>query len=268
MQARDIITDREREFELSNGSRALCFTNKGGRSFTGTILICDEFDFLENQNEFLKAVKPTIDAGAQMFLISTSDKTNPLSVFKNLFRAALKGAGEYVSVFLPWHARPGRTAQWYEGIKAEMYAQRNTNDDLYAEYPASAEEALAAETLDRRYPWEWIKQQLNPLPHKEGLGISGLRIFHDPQPNHTYVLVADPAEGNPKSDDSAAMVFDRSTWQQCAVLQAKIEPTQFASHLDKLGNHYNLAEALIARNNHGHSVIGRMKETNEELDLS
>ncbi len=27
----------------------------------------------------------------------------------------------------------------------------------YAEYPASAEEALAAEQLDRRLPWAWVK---------------------------------------------------------------------------------------------------------------
>ena len=46
------------------------------------------------------AVKPTIGAGGQLFLISTSDKRQPMSTFKSLYRAAVAGIGEYRHIFL------------------------------------------------------------------------------------------------------------------------------------------------------------------------
>ena len=61
-------------------------------------------------------------------------------------------------MFLPWWSRPGRDEAWRAAVQAEMYAQRGTDDDFYAEYPATAEEALAAEQLDRRLPWAWVKR--------------------------------------------------------------------------------------------------------------
>ncbi len=74
---------------LSNGSRALAFSTKGGRSYTGTFALVDEADFVPELSQFFNAVKPTIDAGGQLFLVSTSDKKRPISTFKNLFRAAV-----------------------------------------------------------------------------------------------------------------------------------------------------------------------------------
>ena len=37
-----------------------------------------------------------------------------------------------------------------------MHAQRGTDDDFFAEYPATPEEALAPEQLDRRLPLAWV----------------------------------------------------------------------------------------------------------------
>jgi hypothetical protein len=91
MQAKRVTQDSGTVFELSTGSRALAFSTKSGRSYTGTLAIVDEADFIPNLNEFLNGVKPTIDGGGQLFLVSTSDKSSPVSTFKNLFRAAVKG---------------------------------------------------------------------------------------------------------------------------------------------------------------------------------
>ena len=70
------------------------------------------------------------------------------------FPEASPAAGGYRRIFLPWSARPGRDEAWRTAVQAEMFAQRGTHDDFYAEYPGTAEEALAAEQLDRRLPWE------------------------------------------------------------------------------------------------------------------
>ena len=163
-------------------------------------------------SQFLNAVKPTIDAGGQLFLVSTSDKKRPISTFKNLFRAATQGTGDYRHIFLPWWSRPGRDEAWRTAVQAEMYAQRGTHDDFYAEYPASAEEALAAEQLDRRLPYAWLQECLDTnLAADRGArapALPGLVVWEEPAPGCRYVMGADPAEGNPNSDESAACVLD------------------------------------------------------------
>ena len=259
MQARNVMRENDTTFSLSNGSRALAFSTKAGRSYTGTLALVDEADFVPDLSGFLNGVKPTIDAGGKLFLISTSDKKRPVSTFKNLFRAALKGIGDYRPIFLPWHARPGRDDAWHERTKAEMFAQRGTHDDFYAEYPATAEEALAPEQLDRRLPFDWLKECIDELPALDrpsrAPAVPGLSIYIEPEEGKHYVMGVDPAEGNPNSDDSVATVLDVDGWGEVANLVGKLEPAVLAAMVDLLGGYYHGADALVERNNHGHTVI-------------
>lgn len=258
MQARSVERENDTVLVLSNGSRALAFSTKGGRSYTGTLVLVDEADFIPDLSTFLNGVKPTIDAGGKLFLVSTSDKRRPVSTFKNLFRAAMQGIGDYRAVFLPWHARPGRDAGWYERTKAEMFAQRGTHDDFYAEYPATWEEALAPEQLDRRLPYDWLREVIEELPPLRSLyapAIPGLTVYVEAEEGKHYVVGVDPAEGNPNSDDSVATVLDADTWAEVAVCCGKFEPAVLASMVDLLGGYYNHADAMVERNNHGHTVI-------------
>ena len=50
----------------------------------------------------------------------------------------------------------------------------------------------------------------NPLgpPQANPLAIPGVTLYELPQPGRRYVIGADPAEGNPNSDESAACVLD------------------------------------------------------------
>lgn len=263
MQAKQILRENDTTYMLSNGSRALAFSTKGGRSYTGTLALVDEADFVPDLSTFLNGVKPTIDAGGKLFLVSTSDKKRPVSTFKNLFRAALQGVGDYRAIFLPWSSRPGRDVAWHTRTKAEMFAQRGTHDDFYAEYPATAEEALAPEQLDRRIPYDWLKEVVDELAPQRDLAapaIPGLTVFVPALPGRTYVIGVDPAEGNPNSDDSVATVLDAVEWAEVANLVGKFEPSVFAAFIGLLGHYYNDADAMVERNNHGHTVIRALRE--------
>ncbi len=70
---------------------------------------------------------------------------------------------------------------------------------------------------------------------------------------------ADPAEGNPNSDESAATVLDAVTWAQVAELAGRIEPSTFAGYIDEIGRWYNGADVMVERNNHGHLVIRELQ---------
>jgi hypothetical protein len=258
MQARAIQADDKHTWALSNGSSAKAFPTTGGRSYTGSIVLVDEADFIQDLDALLNAVKPTVDAGGQLILISTVDKSKPQSPFKRIYRGAKRGHTEWVPVFLPWHARPERDEAFYVAQRADVYARTGALDDLHQEYPATDTEALAPRTLDKRIPAPWIEQcyvEMEPLDSHPGPALPGLEVYVLPQPGRRYVIGADPAEGNPTSDDSALCVMDVVTGEECAALAGKFEPSTLAEYADQVGRWYNHAALLSERNNHGHAVL-------------
>lgn len=252
--------DNDHSWRLTNGSMARCFPTTAGDSYTTTFALIDEADKVPNLDELLLAVEPTISAGGKLVLISKAFKKRPNSGFKKIFRAALQSLNAYVAIFLPWHVRPSRTPEWYEAQKKDSLENSGSLDNLHENYPATPEEALAPRTLDKRIPSEWLRNCLDTEAqqiHPEGApAIPGLRIYEAVEAGASYVIGADPAEGNPTSDDSALSVKKLGAkFEQVAVLAGKFEPGTFGGHISAISLYYNKAAALVERNNHGHAVL-------------
>lgn len=268
LQARSVTTDNDHEWALSNGSVARAFPTSAGDSYTATLAFVDEADLVPDLNRLMNAVKPTIDAGGRMILLSRVDKSQPQSEFKRIYRAAKAKLNGWIPIFLPWRARPERTEEWYEQQKRDVLARTGGSlDNLYQQYPATDTEALAPATLDKRIASAWLEQcyvEMAPLADDElpenAPSIPGLNIYRLPTPDARFVIGADPAEGNPTSDDSALEVLDRETGEEVACLAGKFQPATFASHIDTIGNFFNRADLMVERNNHGHAVLLWLKD--------
>ncbi len=248
------------ELRLENGGQALAFptTGRAGRSYTGAFALVDEADFVEDLPSLLNAMKPAIDAGGQLVLLSTSNKSKPESLFKRIYLNAVDGRNEYTPIFHGWDARPGRNAAWYAAIVKSSLANTGALDDVWQEYPATAEEALAPRSLDKRLPFEWLQRcyaAMNAVEQPGQPAINGLKVFFPPQRGRQYILGADPAAGNPTSDDSAVEVMDKETGEEVATLAGKFEPATFGAHIDAVGMWYNRAAVMLEVNNHGHAVM-------------
>lgn len=260
MKAAGIDENNKSRWRLSNGSTAMAFATTGGRSYTFSLVLVDEADFQPDLESLIRSTKPTVDAGGRMIMLSTSDKSAPGSRFKAIYRAAKAGANEWRGVFLPWTARPSRTVEWYEAQKRDTEANTGALDDLYQEYPATDTEALSPRSLDKRIPGAWIEQcyiEADPIsPYTAGLPvIPGLRVYRLPERGRAYMIGADPAEGNPTSDESAATVIDFQTGEEVASLAGRFEIDTFAGYVDALAKYFNWAKVLPERNNHGHALI-------------
>ena len=249
---------------LGNGSVAQAFPCNGGDGRTATLAFVDEFDLLDasEQATLMTAVKPTIDAGAQMIVISKAHKATPQSAFKRLYLGA--PANGWARLFLPWTARPDRDAAWYATQRIEILARTGATDELYENYPATAAEALAPAALEKRIPPDWLLPCYVPAPPLADLpdgapALPGLEVWQPPLPGRTYVIGADPAEGNPTSDASAAQVLNAATGEQVARLSGRIEPATFAAALAALAGWYTRAGILPERNNHGHAVLAALR---------
>lgn len=274
MKAKAIEKDSQKEWVLSNGSVFMSFPTSGGRQYTFSCVLADEADFQPDLPGFMEALKPTIDAGGRMILLSTPDKDQPLSHFKRIYKAAMLGKNSWHKIFLPWQARPSRDKKWYAALTANALAETGSLDSVYQEYAATEQQALAARALGKRLAPEWLEavyQEADPVQLPEIYAqpptLPGLIVYEQRLHGHRYVIGADPAEGNPTSDESAATVLNIASGEQVAVLAGKIQVDVFADYLNTLSEYYNGAHVLIERNNHGHAVISSMNNTYPAVTL-
>lgn len=255
--------DSQHEWNLENGSVAYAFPTTAGDSYTASLVLADEADLIPDLPALMNAVKPTIDAGGQMILLSRSNKDEPNSAFKQYYRAAKDGKNNWKAVFLPWHARPTRTIEWYKDQETDVLTRSGSPDDLWQQYPETDAEALAPKVISKRIPPQWLTAnfvEYKGLKVQDAPTIPGLRIYVEPIAGLEYVVSCDPAEGNPTSDDSSCVVLDKMLGEEVATFSNKFEPTAFAQYVDMLGKYYNKAEVMIERNNHGHTVVAWMRE--------
>lgn len=137
-----LVTDNTTALEWANGSRirSLPATRKAGRSFTASIVVLDEFAFMQWGAELLAAVKPTIDNGGQLIILSSADGNG--SAFHQFWRAASEGRNGYAPLFLDWRANPNRGDDWRDARMAEGLSSA----DVLREYPANDIEAFTHAT--------------------------------------------------------------------------------------------------------------------------
>jgi hypothetical protein len=255
--------DSGTEWTLTNHSSVKAFPTSAGDGYVSTLAIVDEADLSPDLNQLMRSVKPTIDNGGKMVLLSRVNKSEPESEFKQVYRGARAGENGWNHVFLPWSAHPVRDLDWYNRQKKDILSRTGSLDDLYEQYPATPEQALSSRTLDKRIPPIWLEAcfvELKPVRAKGGPSLSNLDIYFTPQPGARYVIGADPAEGNPNSDDSSLTVLEMEYGEEVATMAGKFEPAVFAHYIALVSTYYNNAPTLVERNNHGHSVIMWLEE--------
>lgn len=133
-----LTTDNIGELEWSNRSRIISLpaTKRAGRSFTASLVILDEFAFMQFGPQLLEAAKPTINDGGALWIISSADGQG--TPYHQLWQQAEAGQIDYKAVFLPWQSNPKRGAGWRDRLLAESLDKAAVK----REYPENAAEAF------------------------------------------------------------------------------------------------------------------------------
>ena len=158
-----LLKQNMEEMAWANESRiqSLPASPGSGRSFTASLAIMDEAAFMQWASELYTAMKPTIDGGGQLIVLSTAN--GRANLFFNLCDRARRGVSGFAFRFLPWHARPGRDAAWYALTEAEAVDSAL----MRQEYPATPDEAFEATEVDAFLPsialWDACEEPLPPL---------------------------------------------------------------------------------------------------------
>lgn len=252
--------------EFANGSRvrSMPATPRAGRSLTASVVVMDEAAHMMWGENLYTAAKPTMDGGGQLIMLSTANGVGGL--FHSIWVKAVSKINDFVAVFLPWSARPGRDDEWY----AKKVAEETDPAKIKQEYPANPTEAFLASGRTRFNP-DWTAAQAgNAEPgieekewpaevKKLGLDARRLTLYRLPEKGRAYVIGADVAEGLEGGDYSTFPVLDRETREEVAQVHCSREPDEFAAVIDGVGRFYNNALASVERNNHGHAVLAALK---------
>lgn len=265
MKPSKIIKESQQEVKLSTGNSILSIPTSAGDSYTARAVLIDEAALVYRSRtplaQVLLNVGPTIDAGGQLALVSKAEKARPNSTYNGIFVDAIQDKNKYFPVFVPWHAVPGRTEEWYQEQRAISLSIDGTTDSLYESYPSTWEEAIQAKRSDKRFSTELINMAYDDayLVEEAGLDISGLVIFREPKKELLYIITCDPAEGNPQSDPSVLHVYDWRSGEQVAYFESVMDVPVFTSYVIMIAEYYNNAGIFPERNNHGHSMINLIR---------
>jgi len=166
-------------------------TEDAGIGQTASLVICDENEFHEYARENYAAIKPTIDAGGHLVVVSTVDKTNVDSHFKTLWRLARSGDSSFFPIFFPYDVRPGRDEEWYERTKRDYPLVWQFEEN----YPKTEEEALSPLTgrsvFDRQVLSDMLLKVSEPLEVRQG----AINIYQRSKVGTHYIAGVDIAEG-------------------------------------------------------------------------
>ena len=136
-----LVDDNTADLAWENGSSviSLAATKNAGRSLTAAVALLDEWAFMAWPRQTLAAVKPTIDAGGKLFIISSADGQG--SAYHQFWQHAVSGNNGYKAIFLPWFAHPDRGPDWRD---QKLVEASGDTASVLREYPANDIEAFTA----------------------------------------------------------------------------------------------------------------------------
>lgn len=171
-----LVKDNTSQLAWDNGSsiQSLPATPKAGRSFAASLVVMDEFAFMEHAETLYSAAKPTIeDGGGQLIILSTANGEGTL--FNNLWDDAVSKLSNFTAAFLPWTSRPTRNQLWYANLSKDASTPRMIQM-IKQEYPAAPDEAWISVGAERFLPditlWDLCKEDLPPLGNREPMVLS------------------------------------------------------------------------------------------------
>lgn len=237
---------------------------------TATFVLWDEAALVDPaplQEDVLRTLLPTTDAGGSMLVVSTA--RGAYNRFAKTYRAAKNGTSQFVAFFKPWNVSPfmrcDKDCNWcshgpgisgpcnsrYDGKRREFADQPWR---FFQEYPSDDEEAfresgrprftgLPAERTYDDYPFrgdlEWADDgKIMFVPDEEG----PLRLATvTPDKNAFYAIGADPSQGVGKDFSTAhVLTMDPDGYPEIVGYYHSntVQPAAFAAALDKLGRFF------------------------------
>jgi hypothetical protein len=244
--------------ELENGSKVFTAATaaSGIRGKSVNWLYIDEAAIIPNNiaEEFFTATYPTIMAGETTKVLMSS---TPLGYnhFWKFWNDAEQGRNDFVNLFIPYTAIPGRDEKWANEQRGVLGDVKFTQEVL-CNFLGSSYTLLNADTLSRFSP-------KHPIYSKDGLDILEEPVRSviseegkEVAPANAYVIVVDTSRGV-GGDYSAFVVIDITASPYKVVAKFRdnrITPLLYPSVIHTVARNYNNAHILVEINDNGQQI--------------
>jgi hypothetical protein len=244
--------------ELENGSKVFTAATaaSGIRGKSVNWLYIDEAAIIPNNiaEEFFTATYPTIMAGETTKVLMSS---TPLGYnhFWKFWNDAEQGRNDFVNLFIPYTAIPGRDEKWANEQRGVLGDVKFTQEVL-CNFLGSSYTLLNADTLSRFSP-------KHPIYSKDGLDILEEPVRSviseegkEVAPANAYVIVVDTSRGV-GGDYSAFVVIDITSSPYKVVAKFRdnrITPLLYPSVIHTVARNYNNAHILVEINDNGQQI--------------
>lgn len=241
-----VVEFNKGSFELENNSRVIAAATSSDtvRGYTINLLFIDEAAFIENWDTFFTSTYPTISSGKETKVILVSTP-NGLNHFYKIWINAIEKRNNYFPIQVKWQDVPGRDDNWKRDTLAAMnFDTEKFSQEYDTEFMGSSGTLIAG--------WK-LKEMVHHTPMLER---EGMYEYIRPEPNHSYVLIADVSKGR-GLDYSAFHVIDVTDmpYKQAFVYRNNtISPLDYAEVAHRIARSYNKAAVLVEVNNMGDQV--------------
>ena len=235
-----VTTWNKGDIELENGSKVFTSATSasGIRGKSVNLLYVDETAIIPNTvaEDFFTSVYPTISAGETTKILLSS---TPLGYnhFWKYWNDAENKRNDFIPLYIPYWKIPGRDEAWAESQRRQL-GELKFNQEVLCKFLGSSLTLINADVIARL-------SFNNPIHSKDGLD-----IYESPQKGHTYVMVADTAEGV-GGDYSAFNIFDITEvpYKQVGKYRNNtISPLLYPNVIYTIATQYNQAYVLVEIN--------------------
>lgn len=245
--------------EWGSKIRALPSTEVASIGETASLVIHDEWDFHPYAEINFGHTKPTIDAGGRLIGVSTVDKSDPDSFFKNLYKAARDGRNGFKPIFFGWDVRPNRDQAWYERMKLE-----NESMPWLVEqnYPNSEDEALSPMATQSCFDKDRLQSLWDNVIENPECRKGFIYILHPPRVGVAYCAGADVGQGVGLDYSCLTIVGKYGLQSEVAavIYSNQIATDIFAFECDELCREYSKCLLAVENNSLGMGVINKLLE--------
>ncbi len=246
-----VINKNKLELVLSNGSQIKAVSSKpdSARSSAISLLILDEFAFMESAEEIWGSAQMTLATGGNAIILSTPNGAG--GMFYKLWQQAESGInsdgmGILNPIKMDWKLHPERDQKWRDQ-QTELLGERIAAQENDCSFLSSGHTVLESSILNY-----YRDKKIEPLERR---GIGGeYWLWKYPDFSKSYCVIADVARGDGE-DYSAFIVFDVETAEQVAEFKGKIDTNLFGSMLVSVGIEWNDALLVIDNKNIGWSTV-------------
>lgn len=243
------------DIELENNCRVLASSTASSaiRGYSISLLYLDEFAFVPSNiaDEFFTSVYPTISSGTQSKILISSTP-NGMNHYYKMWTEAVEGTNGFKYIEANWRQVPGRDQKWADEQR-RVLGDEKFLQEMECEFMGSAGTLLSAAALKSL---AFVK----PMHTSD----NGIKIYAQPDPNKTYVIVADTSRGKGLDYSACVVVECGIPYRVVATYKDNnISPLVYPSIIKKLGDYYNQAYALVEINDNGQQVVDSLFEDYE-----